>query len=374
MTDNDIILHLSLINGIGIQTITRLNQSVSILNALYSLSINSFLSFGLSLKISEKLFYGLKNKEELIKEKELLEKNRITYISFLEEFFPPLLKEIPSHPVGIYILGEISLLQKKMLTIVSSRKTTEYGKKCIFNIISQMREDNELNQIVSVSGGAIGGDTFIHEASLKYNIKTISILGSGLLHLYPKQNLNLFQNIIENGGIILSPFSLQTTASPYTFPNRNYILAGISKATLVIEADQKSGTLITANAALEFNRSVGSIPGSIFSNLSLGSNELLNQGAFVVTSSNDLRTLLDMEIKPNELLNKINREVSEIIITEKIDAFQELHRIAKKDFIDIAILAEKTELPLSVVENYLFELMIKDEAQQDFIGQWKITK
>lgn len=210
-----------------------------------------------------------------------------------KEEFPAQLFEIPQPPKKLFVQGTLPNKDAVLLTVVGSRKYSNYGKDVCEKLISGLSGNN----IVIVSGLAIGIDTIAHNVALKTKLKTIAVPGSGLNEkvLYPRTNRLLAEKIIENGGALISEFEPDFRATPWSFPQRNRIMAGLSKAVLVIEAEQKSGTLITARMAVDYNRDVLAVPGSISSSNSRGTNLLIRQGATPITSSDDILEALGFE-------------------------------------------------------------------------------
>ena len=200
--------------------------------------------------------------------------------------FPLLLKEIPDPPKHLYMEGKLPSDDNKFLAVVGARKYSEYGKEATEMLISGLRGFS----IVIVSGLALGIDAIAHRAALGAGIKTIAIPGSGLSRkvLYPSVHHSLAENILASGGTLLSEFEPEFRATPWSFPQRNRIMAGLAHAVLVIEAEQKSGTLITSRLATEYNRDVFTVPGSIFSKNSEGPHMLLRLGATPVTNPKEL--------------------------------------------------------------------------------------
>ena len=205
---------------------------------------------------------------------------------------PPELLEIPEAPKELYIRGNLPQREVVFLSVVGSRKYTPYGKEACRKLIEGLQGYN----ICIVSGLALGIDTIAHEAALSAGIKTVAIPGSGLSEsvLYPKTNISLAKRILEAGGALLSELREDESAAPWTFPRRNRIMAGLSKAILVIEAEKISGTLITARLATEYNRDVLAVPGSIFSSTSEGPLGLIRLGATPISSSEDILDALQI--------------------------------------------------------------------------------
>ena len=229
---------------------------------------------------------------------------------------PLLLREIPRPPNRLYYRGDfLSLVSErheenspKFLCVVGSRHPTNYGQTACEHLIAGLAGHN----IVIVSGLAFGIDSIAHRAALKAGLKTIAVPGSGLdwNENYPKNHFGLAQEIIENDGALVSPFAPQFKAAYYSFPERNRIMAGLSHATLVVEAREKSGTLITSKLATEYNRDVGAVPGSIFSENSFGSHMLIHLGAMPICNTDDLLQLLGIKTE-NKQLDFLSKNLDE---------------------------------------------------------------
>ncbi|MDD5050790.1 MAG: DNA-processing protein DprA [Candidatus Pacebacteria bacterium] len=208
--------------------------------------------------------------------------------------FPPLLREINDPPKKLYVKGVLPDWKENMfLAVVGARKYTSYGKEACEKLIAGLRG----YPIVIVSGLALGIDSIAHRAALDAGLKTIAIPGSGLSEkvLYPSSHRELARKIVESGGALLSEFELEFHATNYSFPQRNRIMAGMTHATLVVEAEIRSGTLITSKFATEYNRDVLTIPGSIFSKTSEGPHMLLRLGATPITTCEELLWALGFE-------------------------------------------------------------------------------
>ncbi len=215
------------------------------------------------------------------------------------EQIPEVLHEIPQPPKVLYMRGKLPPKDLIYLAVVGSRRYTSYGKDMCQKLISGLKG----YPIVIVSGLALGVDAVAHEAALNAGLLTMSFPGSGLDNnvLHPRTNIPLAQKIVDSGGCLLSELEPNMKATLYSFPRRNRLMAGISKAVLIVEAEEKSGTLITARMALDYNRDVLAIPGSALSSNSKGTNRLIRQGATPVTNSEELLEALGFEIeKPKQ--------------------------------------------------------------------------
>ncbi len=216
--------------------------------------------------------------------------------------FPIGLTEIPEPPKTLYIRGSLPPTGSIYLTIVGSRKYTTYGRDACEMLIAGMQG----YPIVIVSGLALGIDTIAHKSAMKAGLKTVAFPGSGLSNkfLYPSSNRNLADTIIEHGGCLLSELEPEQPAAMWTFPRRNRLMAGIARAVLIIEAEDKSGTRITARLATEYNRDVLVIPGSIFSQMSKGTNSLLRLGATPITNPKELLEALGFTSDENKAVDR----------------------------------------------------------------------
>lgn len=209
--------------------------------------------------------------------------NNIAIIFNEDDLYPPLLSEIYQPPDFIYALGDPTLLQDAKLAVVGARRASRYGFNCIRRLLPELCEAG----LAIVSGMAYGIDSAAHQTALEHDGKTIGVNAGGLLHLYPVGNKGMIDQIAQKGCII-SEFALDIAPRPFYFPIRNRIIAGISKAVLVVEAAMKSGSLITARLGLEQNRDILAIPGNIDSPVSQGTNFLIRQGAKPVLSTADI--------------------------------------------------------------------------------------
>lgn len=208
-----------------------------------------------------------------------LQEQKVKVLTIVDGAYPQRLKEIYLPPIVLFYRGNLSLVNQRAVAIVGSRDHSKYAKDCIHELIPVLVNDD----IVVISGLARGVDTLAHEATLKANGSTIAVIGSGLNVVYPSENSKLY-DVIAKRGLILSEYPLQSRPLKFHFPYRNRIIAGLSHGVCVIEAKEKSGSLITANLALSENREVFAVPGSIFSIHSKGTNSLIEAGACLVSS------------------------------------------------------------------------------------------
>jgi DNA processing protein len=256
--------------------------------------------------------------------------------------FPPLLNEINDPPKSLRIIGKLPQTEK-YLAVVGSRKYSEYGKTVCEKLIEGLKGYS----ITIVSGLALGIDSIGHRAAIKAGLPTIAIPGSGLSEkvLYPHSHKHLAKEIVDRGGCLLSEFTDDYPSYPGNFPQRNRIIAGMSHAVLVIEAELKSGTLITSKYAIEYNRDVFTVPNSIFSKTSEGPHMLLRLGATPVTQSSDIVSALGLKLKENLFEKKDYKDCSsdehEVIniLNEPLSRDEIIRRLGKPVYVTQTILA-----------------------------------
>ena len=211
--------------------------------------------------------------------------NEITKINIDDEKYPQDLKQIYDPPKCLYCLGNIKLLNnKRNIAIIGSRDYSRYGEEVAKKFAYMLA----MKGITVVSGGARGIDSFSHTGAVLAKKETIMVLGNGLDYIYPPENKELEEKVLENNGLIITEYKIGTKPSKYTFPARNRIISAISKGVLLVEAKEKSGALITADFALDQGRNVYAVPGDITRANSVGTNELIKQGAKLVTNINDI--------------------------------------------------------------------------------------
>ena len=338
---------LNKINGVGPQKMQMLLNFFGSGEIAWNASQEELVQSGIGEKISEKINLERKMIDPDL-EWEKMEKAGIKMVTMAEPEYPLLLKEIANPPYIIYTRGNIDLNSAPMVAIVGSRKFTAYGSQ----VASTFAKDLARAGVVVVSGMALGIDAIAHLGALEAGGQTVAVLGDGLddESIHPKNNFNLSRDIMENGALV-SEFPFGTPPLAFNFPTRNRIIAGLSLGTLVVEAGEKSGTLITSSLALEFNREVFAVPGSIFSTQSLGTNDLIKKGAKVVTSVKDI--LDELNLGTNQIPKKIipkNFETSEEKIIMSLLSQEPLH---------IDNLAKVSKLSMSQISSQLSMMEIK---------------
>ena len=262
---------------------------------------------------------------------------------------PPLLREISDPPKQLYVRGELPSFEHRFLAVVGSRAMTSYGRQACRHLIEGLRG----YPVVIVSGLAYGVDAEAHKAALDAGLTTVGVPGSGLNWdvVYPKANVGLAREILSAGGALISEEKPDARTMDYMFPKRNRIMAGLSHATLVVEAKEKSGSLITAKLVTEYNRELLVVPGSIFSEESKGVHQFLRLGATAVTSPEDILQALGIVKREGAAsFNELRDDLSE----EELRVFEIIRSPLPRD-----ALIEALELPITDANVLLSTMEIK---------------
>ena len=265
----------------------------------------------------------------------------IGLVSCLDKGYPELLKQIPQPPIMLFFQGDVTLLESRQIAVVGSRSPSHYGNAMTEQIVSQLAK----YPFTITSGLALGVDAIAHRCALLNDMPTIGVLGTGVDVVYPKSNRNLNQEVAEKG-LLVSEFLPKQPPVKHHFPKRNRIIAGLSKGTLVVEAAIKSGSLITAYQALEQDRDVFAVPGSVFNPLSEGTNHLIQQGAKPVTCAAD--------IVEEYLTLPIQQQVTKNHLAES-----KLLASVDHDTTPVDVIVQRSDLPMDQVLKELLDLEVQ---------------
>jgi len=275
----------------GAIRIARMRNYFSDLEKAFKASISELEKAGIEKKVANK-FVGQRDKIDPENELELMELHKIKAVPFGDPEYPELLATIYDPPAVLFVRGTLPQPQANYFSVVGTRKLTRYGEQAAFDLVYPIAQTG----LVITSGLALGIDATAHKATLDAGGTTVAILASGLDEecVGPKTNIPLAREILERGGAWISEFPVGTISVKQNFPFRNRIISGIAQGTLVIEAAERSGSLITARSALEQAREVFAVPGPITSPMSAGPNNLIKMGAHVVTEANDVLGVLGL--------------------------------------------------------------------------------
>lgn len=298
-----------------------------------------------------------KIEKEVEKELHFIKKYDIKLLTLNDNEYPASLKYTSDPPFILYVKGNLSKEDQIAVAVVGCRKPTVYGKVTTEKITGELSNAG----FTIVSGLARGIDTIAHKKALENKGRTIAVLGSGLLNVYPSENKKLALDIEKNGAVV-SEFSLFTKPEKFNFPRRNRIISGLSLGTIVMEAGAQSGALITARFALEQGREVFAVPGNIDSVCSRGTNNLIKQyGAKLIESYEDILEELK-NILPEELVNKAGQsELKNIVLS---DEENKVYCLLSNEPVDVDELAKKSNLSINVLLSVLVSLEIKGFIKQ----------
>ena len=335
------------ISFMGPRRFKKIYSYFSSMEQAWSAGKSEFIKSGLDSQVSEQIIEKrTKIDPELVWQK--IEQEKVKVITIRDSSYPKLLKEIYDAPAVILCKGSFEKSDDFALGIVGTRRPSAYGKR----VARDMSYDLAKAGLVIVSGLAFGIDTIAHKAALEAGGRTIAVLGSGLSEqsIYPQDNKELAKEIAKAGAVI-SDFPLNMPSLPQHFPYRNRIISGLCRGVLIIEAAEKSGALITANSALDQNREVFAVPGSIFSETSKGTNYLIKSGAKLVDCAQDILEELNLESVKSYV------ETREILPDSKEEA-RILENLSQEP-LHVNALIKKTGFPVSQVNALLSVMEIK---------------
>lgn len=285
---------------------------------------------------------------------------KINQISPSENKFTQQLVNLYKAPKTLFYRGELPSAKIKSVAIVGARKPTNYGKEVAEKIAAELARAG----VVIVSGMALGIDGIAHNAALDANGKTIAVLANGVDYFYPRTHESLGQKIINSGGTVLSEYPNGTPALPHQFLERNRIVSGLADAVIVVEAALRSGTLSTANHALEQGKDVFAVPGNITSKLSEGCNNLIKCGAHPLTCAQDIFDIL----YPND---KLDKQAKILLGTNNEETL--ILELISKDIFSSADLLQKSKLSVSDFNQAITMLEINGQIKSSGTNSWRLN-
>ncbi len=342
------LLFISLIAGIKSKKnfSTLFNEKEKLLRLRDIEDVKSFIESHIKKKINEKKVEFYRKKVNKIFEEISLGKYKV--ITFLDEDYPHSLLNIYIPPILLFYKGDFTLLRREKVAIVGTRRASEYGKK----VAEDLSEFLSTNGICVVSGLARGIDKYAHIGALNGEGSTIAVLGNGIKNFYPPENRNLQLKMFEMG-LVLSEFPPDEKPYFYNFPIRNRILSGLSNVVVVVEADLRSGAIITANYALEQGKDVLAVPGPIFSRVSKGTNKMILDGAYPLISIEDILNF----VKINNFKVQGKSEEDNVELTEEEKGILKL--FYNMEGITLDYLVENSSLSIPSLSEILFSLELK---------------
>lgn len=283
----------------------------------------------------------------------------IKIIKIEDSNYPKSLLNIKNPPKQLYVLGDEGLLNKQSLAIVGSRDCTEYGHNQAIRFAKEIAKEN----VCIVSGMAIGIDSAAHIGAKGELGKTIAVLGSGFHHIFPEENEELFYSILENGGCIISEYAPEVEKNSKHFPERNRIVSGLADGVLIVEAMYRSGTSITARLAKEQNKKVYCIPSNIDSKNGYGTARLIQEGAKLVLSPQDILIDLGKNVVPNELIEETEVEVDE--------QYRDIYNVLSRIPMNVNDIVKKSKKSMVEVNTTLTMLELQGLVKQVGVGEFR---
>ncbi len=347
MNDFEALVSLNLIPQIGSVRLGNLLEVFKKPEAIFKASRND-----LTAVVGDSISENIVSFDRRLLEKDLVlaKKSGLKIITCFDQDYPQLLKEIPGAPIVLYVLGNIIEQDNLAIGIVGSRRASLYGLSCAEKFASQLSAQG----IAIVSGMARGVDTYAHRGALKAKGRTIAVMGSGFNHIYPAENADLAKQIASSGAVI-SEFPMDAQPLPQNFPRRNRLISGLSLGVLITEAARNSGALITADFALEQGREVFALPGRIDSAGSMGTNDLIKQGAKIITCCDDILEELSLTTVKMAKITPIENVLAGVCEKEE----NRLYEHITQQPIAIDDLIEKSALSSSQVLNLILKLQFK---------------
>jgi DNA processing protein len=340
----------TLVKGIGAVRMQALQDYFGDLERAWNAPYVSLCETGLNPKICERIVQ-LRSQVDLEKYWQKIISQNIQVITRDEADYPRLLNEISQPPPVLYVKGNLTLADEWAIAIVGTRKLSHYGRQAAEEFAQSLAE----HKITIISGLARGVDAVAHKAAIEAHGRTFAVLGSGVDRIYPAEHKQLAESIIEHGAVI-SDYAPGTAPDSGNFPPRNRIIAGLARATIVIEAGEQSGALITAEFAANQGRDVYALPGSIYSPQSKGTNRLIQNGA---------RPLIDIRDLLQDLQVELIQERTELIKTVPLDMFeQKIMDLLSQEPQHVDELTQLSQMPVSQVSAYLSMLELKGAARQ----------
>lgn len=363
MEERDMLFGLNEVEGIGWKSIDKISKAGFLTEKAFYCNQQDWEKIGLTEKMS--IHLAATFSEEWIKGRRLLmEESSVGMVTLFDADYPTLLKETAQPPWVIYFRGHLELISRPSVAMVGTRVPTSYGRK----VGENLSEELSLAGLTIVSGLARGIDSVCHEGALRRHGRTIAVVATGLDKVYPPENREL-ERRISREGLVLTEYPIGTKSHPGLFPQRNRIIAGLTLGTVVVEADIRSGSLITADAALEAGRDVFAIPGPITSPKSRGALELIKQGAKLVTSSLDIieeyKAYLPLNVRVVGDKGPHQHEVDDLLIEKKLTN-EELHlyHILHQGPFSLDELLARTGWGFGHLHSVLLSLIIKKAVTQ----------
>lgn len=341
--------------GVGPSTFKKFISHFGSIEGFYNAAINDLNQFNEKARdhIQKALNFDINILNEYLK------KRNLEVVYYHSEKYPKRLREINDPPLLLYYRGNPDVFNLESISVVGTRRITDYGKLAINELAESMKDSG----LSIVSGLASGVDGNMHQASLNVNIANLAILASNPEKCTPAGNSNIYKQILDQGGLVLSEFSINSKIHPGMFVVRNRVIAGLSKYTLVIEAPEKSGALVTARIANEYDREVFAVPGNINNPNSYGCNKLIDENiAKIYLGASEFLEYIGVD-----KIKKIESRRSDLT-NEQLNIYDLLSTSSK----NLDELSELTNIPINNIKDICLGLELESIIVKDNSGKYKI--
>lgn len=351
MSDAKYWLGFNLVSGIGPAKMQALLDRFDDLEQAWNANVGALYALGIDKRTLENMVAA---REALDLDAELarIERAGLRLLTWQSADYPRYLREVPMAPPVLYMRGELLSADEWAIAVVGTRRLTAYGRQVARELTLGLARSG----ITVISGLARGIDSLAHKTAIEAGGRTIAVLGSGLNQIYPPENRRLAEQIVAGHGALISEYALDTPPDARNFPPRNRIISGLSLGTIVVEAGERSGALITASFALEQNREVFAVPGPVTSKASKGTNRLIQEGAKLVTSIEDVLEELN-------LTQATQQQAVQLFMPESAEeALLLRHLVDEPTHVDE--LSRQSGLPTALVSSTLTLMEMKGMVQQ----------
>lgn len=358
MNERELCIALNMISGVGFTRYTALKNCFGTPDDIRGAGRGDLQGVsGVGPVLAERIA-GFDWDAELTRELAVAERGNVKIVTLADADYPEILRNLSDPPLVLYIRGELPEDAERSVAIVGSRRISNYGKVMAKKLAQEAVEAG----FTVFSGLAYGVDSTVHQSVVELGGRTVGVVGGGLLHLYPKENIPLAREMVNNGGAVVSEFPLNFPVSRHNFPRRNRIVAAMCRATLVVEAGLQSGALITARLAAEMGREVFAVPGRVDNPQAAGCHRLIREGAELIESFADVSFALQTGLRPGMLDEKSGRIVGEESLSPEAVA---VLNIIKSQDADLEDLQHATGMTPGILLGVITELELKNLVERD---------
>jgi len=357
MTGRELCIALNMITGVGYSRYKSLLDVFSSADEIRKASRGELQKIeGIGNIIAERIS-SFDWDAELTREYAIAERGQARIVTLVDEDYPEDLRQLWDPPLCLYIRGKLPENSSRSVAIVGSRRISAYGEK----MAKSFAGDAARSGFTVYSGLALGVDTIAHKSAVECGAPTIGVLGCGLMHMYPKGNIQLAREIIRSGGAVISEFPLNYPVNRFNFPRRNRIVAALTQAVIVIEAGVDSGSLITAHLAAELGKDVFALPGRVDNVQARGCHKLIKEGAALAEDFSDVAAVLKAEIRPSE----VQKQTELFGLEELSPDCQNIYNVLKKRDAALEDLLADLKIDAGTLLANLMQLEIKGMIEKD---------